>query len=532
MQNGRFYSEVCTIEKHRHHVVIKNPTPRITQAIYQLSRDYTEFGQIFDPVTKKRRWAPVKTYGLYINKGQEFRFHINQCNQLLDYIRRAMVNESDYKVVDIQSTWEPDIEHYVVDPKFVLYDYQEEGVEYVVDPAPNNIAPLVMVPTGGGKTVMACSAAAVLGKRLAIGVLAQYIDKWVKDVKDILGIEKKEICVIQGSDILERATLYPGSGYQMPKIFIYSINTMNKWFDIYAESPSDPRLEAYGCMPYEFFEHLKIGTLILDEVHQHPYAIFRQYCYADVPKVINLSATMLTKQYVLKTVQGMMFPKTKRFDKIKMKKYINYFACQYQITDFHRGYIQTTEWMQNTYSHSAFEKSIMSSRNKVVKERYFKLILDLFEQTHMKRRIPGDKALIFFFSKAMAMEMAERIKARWPSLKTDWYLAGSNYGTIFEMDVICSTVLKSGTALDIPNLRDVYQTISLDSPNANVQALGRLRELKRPNDNDVNYYQIYSSSIPKHLDYHESRMPFMEERSATVGKLFLGTIEPPPQKLK
>lgn len=516
---------ITTITKYSHHFTIRNPTRNILPLVYKLSANYTQFGMEFDRVTRRKQWRPLKTFGIYVDHGREFRFHIGQLPELMDALNRAYIEPSSYEIIETQ-LYEGDSIDIKLQPQWKLYPEQEEAKDFIVNSHEiENNSPMIMIATGGGKTVVAMSAVAELGKRFAVRVQAQYVDKWISDITSILNIEPSEICVIQGSDALMRATNYPGSGLPMPKAFVISIATMSKWYKLYEEDMNNPLLEAYACMPYDFCQHLGLGVEVYDEVHQHPHAVYRGYTYTHIPKTISLSATLLSKDPTLKKVQSMMFPRFKRFDKIRMEKYITIHACAYQVVDFARSKLRTTEWGQNTYSHTAFEKSILS--HKTIRKQYLTMISDLADEAYKQIKVGNDKLLIFVASKIMAIAVVQHLKNKWPNLDIRKYMQEDDYKDILEPDICVTTVLSGGTAIDIPGLRATIQTINLDSPIANVQSLGRLRKIKhRDHDNDVHFYYLYCSTIPKHVEYHENRKELFADRALEQKQRFLKTIYP------
>lgn len=370
-------------------------------------------------------------------------------------------------------------------------------------------------------TVTALVATAERQHRFAVVILAGYVDKWIGDIVQIMDIDRKDIAVIQGSDSLIRCTNYPDSGLPIPKAFVISLSTLNNWHKLYEEARWHPSLEAYACRPGEFFESMGIGTVIFDEVHQHPHAVYRAYTYLHVPKTVNLSATLLSPDPTLQKVQSMMFPRLKRFDSIKMKKYITSHACVYQIADLERSRLRTTEWGSNTYSHTAYEKSIL--QNKTIRPQYLKMLLDLIGSTYVDEYMEGDKLIVFVATAHMAEVVVDAIKRRWSTYDTRTYLEKDPYENVIDPDIRVSTLIGSGTAVDIPNLRRAILTTSIKSPNANKQVLGRLRDLK---DRDTHFYYLYCSTIPKHVEYHHNKKELFDDCTKDQRQMFLATLYP------
>lgn len=785
-----------TIEKYSHFFVVKDPTPDIIKAIYSLSGQYTQFGLVVDPVTKRKRWAPTKTFAVYVDGGKEFRLHINQFPELMELLRNAYVRPDTYTIVE-KSLYEGTEVELKVREGWQLYDQQEEASSFILDNRSRGLkSPLLSMPTGSGKaqplssklripggwvsmgmayvgmtvttwdgkpsmitgvypqgvrptlklifadgrqarcdgnhlwkvysapeatrgqvieaaeiarrlqqgetffidlclseeggvdstaldlyflgqrvaienragfsliaesdhagrlafmqgvldhgghyckktktityladgvelaldieylahslgaiasitpledkyaveilhplpgtlfrqahrhvrfpanplslklrilsvqsdgeeemqcisidhpdqlyvtndfivthnTVTALVTTARIQQRFAVVVLAGYVDKWIGDIQECLEIDESEIGVISGGkdrrgknrnggDLLVRSTLYPGSNLPIPKAFVISLNTITRWYGMYEENRKHPALEEYDCMPWDFWRHLGIGTVIFDEIHQHFHAVYRTHTYLHVPQTINLSATLISKDPTIRRVHGMMFPQEKRFEKIKMKRYITTWACVYQIHDFNQSKLQTTDYGSTTYSQNAFEMSIL--RHKTIRPQYLNMLLDLIKKAYLDRYHKGDKLIIFVGRSMMAHKLVEEIKKKWPAFDTRTFLEGDPPENMHEPDIRVTTVISGSTAHDIANLRVAIMTNSIDSPVANLQAFGRLREMKhRTEHNDVHFYWVYCSMIPKQQDYHHNRTALLADRTLAQKQLYLGTLYP------
>jgi superfamily II DNA or RNA helicase len=233
----------------------------------------------------------------------------------------------------------------------------------------------------------------------------------------------------------------------------------------------------------------------------------------------------LTKDPILHRVQSMMFPHFKRYEKVKMKKYIESHACAYQISDPLKAKIQTSEFNSNTYSHVAFERSIL--RHKTLKKQYIDMVVDLADRAYYQNKVETDKLAIFVSSRIMADAMLEAVKIRFPELDSRIYMEGATLQDALDPDIRITTITSAGTALDIPNLRVTIMTINVDSPIANAQCLGRLREMKhRTKDNDVHFYYTYCSTIPKQVDYHRNKVALFKERVVSQKDHFIATLYP------
>lgn len=81
-----------------------------------------------------------------------------------------------------------------------------------------------------------------------------------------------------------------------------------------------------------------------------------------------------------------------------------------------------------------------------------------------------------------------------------------------EPDIRVSTVLSAGTGIDIKNLRVCILTQALSSIKANIQAFGRLRELKG-DTRGTQFYYLNCRNIPQHLIYHDKKVELLRERT-------------------
>jgi len=347
--------------------------------------------------------------------------------------------------------------------------------------------------------------------RTAIIVLPAYIEKFAKDIVTITDTKSKEIMTIQGADQLKSVIHLASENQFNSKFIIISLRTIQSFFKAYEQSAGDFESEGYGCRPDDLYKLLGIGTVIIDEIHQHLHAVYKLTAYMHVPKLIGLSATFISEDPVINAVQRLMFPREIRYDKVRMKQYIKVRAMSYSFNDFKNSKIRTTQYGSNVYSHMEFEKSLI--RNKHVLNNYIKLINSLVHLSYFDDYIKGDKLIIFAASIAMCDILVNYLKSQYPKYDIRRYVEEDPYENIIDADIRITTILSGGTAVDIPNLRAAIMTTSIQSPVSNLQTLGRLRELK---DRDVKFYYIYSDQIPKQVEYHRKKMELFRDRVETI----------------
>ena len=505
-----------------HFFTVQNAEIELRKILYTMASDYTVFGMVWCEKSRKKRWKPIKTFGFYSKQNDEFRFHIGQYERVV----RACYERGIYLDTYHVPMYDPIKEVYPINPRFILREKQEDASAFIMeDGVEGSHAPLLSMPMGSGKTATALVTASRLGNRLSISVLAGYVDKWYKDVLELYEIDKKDIYRIEGKnslvDYCQMTLENQNTPEKLPRVTIISLNTIGKWFKLYIENPFDPVLDMYGMKPWELLEKARIGTNIFDECHQHLHAVYRMFCFLHIPKTISLSATLTSQDETELRIQRMMYPRHKRFEDIKMGLYITVFACQYQIKNFPQSRIRTTEYGSNNYSHTAFEKSILGHRT--IRFQYINMIVNMVVGAYAERSEPGDKCAVFVASHAMAREVCKAIKQRLPDYDTRTYLECDPLENLMDSDIRVTTVLSGGTAHDIKGLTRSINTINLNSVKSNLQVLGRLREIT---GKECEYYYLYCSSIPKHVEYHQNKFEMFKDWCKAHKELMLDPVIP------
>jgi len=361
-------------------------------------------------------------------------------------------------------------------------------------------------------TYCATAAASKLGKRTMVIVLPKYIQKWISDAKEILQREPKEILSIQGGKDLKSMLWLSTEQDIEAKFIVISLTTIQNYYNDFKDHGLDIEAMGYPYKPEEMFKHLGIGTLIFDEVHQHLYGVYRVLLHTHVPKVIALSATLISDDHFIDKMQHIMFPKEIRYNKVPVNRYVRVRVYSYGVQDRKTiDKLRTTARGSNTYSHIEYEKSIM--KFSPLLNNYLSIVSNILRQNYIDTKEPGDKAIVFAASIAMCNQILHRLKKDYPRLDIRRYVEDDPYENVIEADVRVSTILSAGTAVDIPNLTVAIMTNSVQSPVANLQALGRLRKLK---DKEVTFCYIYNYHIKKQTEYHYKKKELFADRAVTI----------------
>lgn len=492
-----------------HFFTISNLNDRLTGIVLKFCTRFITYGYV--RTNNKMERKASKVFAGRTRSGSEYRFHIGQYPAFVKLLEYNFIFSDSYDVEDLP-TYKPSTINVKLNPKFELRDYQTECIDFLVrNDFDDNHSRLVSLATGLGKSLIAAAAVSKIGLRTAIVILPQYMEKWASDLTNNLLIKPKDIMLVQGSDQLKGIISLGLENKLDIKFIIISLTTYQNFIKSYDED-KDVTIDIYGCSPEDFFKVLKVGILTIDETHQHIHGVYKLLSHTNGPKVIGLSGTLISDDPTIDNIHKIIFPKEIRFDKIKMEKYIKVRAVSYFFNNIAQARIRTTSYGTNAYSHVEFEKSLL--KNKEAKRNYFKLIDSLVVDGYISEYMKGDRLVIFAATIKMCDELLQYFKTKY-SHRFDIrrYVEDDPYANAIDSDIRITTIQSCGTAMDIPNLRAAVMTVSIQSPVANLQSLGRLRKLK---DRDVKFYYCYCGNIPKQVDYHKKRMELFSDRVASI----------------
>lgn len=449
-------------------------------------------------------------FGSKTKNNSEFRFHVGLLNDFIDHMDKSYISRDLYTVRRIP-LYDPVKIKANLKPGWVLKNFQETGKRHIMNHEIPGYSRLISFATGAGKTVTSLATIAAIKNRLAIIILPTYVDKWCSDLMNILDLKVKDIMTVQGGDQLKGVISLADDNALSSSVLIISMVTLQNYYKLYEADPDAVEEMGYMCQPEDLFKKLGVGTVLVDETHQHVNSVHRTMMFTHVPLWIALSATLLTLDPVVQKIHEAMYPKEARFEGEKMEKYIRLYPVEYRFKDIDQSQIRTTEFGSTNYSHNAFERSLLKTR--FIKTAYYRMIEHLIKLGYLQDKQPGDKLIIFAASIAMCTDLVAHLKSVYTSLDIRRYVEDDPYENVIDADIRVSTVQSSGTAVDIPNLTCAIQTVCIASQVSNLQSLGRLRKLK---DREVRFYYTYCAQIPKHLDYHLKRIELFRDRVATI----------------
>jgi superfamily II DNA or RNA helicase len=449
--------------------------------------------------------APVKVFGASNANRNEFRLHINQYTDFKKYLKEAYVTDNLFteETLPVPDTEIIDIK---VRPQWKLRDTQLNAFDYLIAKT-NYRSRFVDMATGSGKTVTSLIAMATFNKKIAFVLKPMYIEKWVADLKKTYVLCDNDIMVVTGSSALQGLIEMGINKEIKSKFIIISNKTIQNWYTLYEKYGEETITLGYSCFPEDLFETIGCGVRLIDEVHQDFHLNFKVDLYSNIERSISLSATLLNNDPFIEKMYCLAYPKDQRYNGGIQTKYIIAKALMYGLKN--SDLVRTTEFNSPNYSHNAYEKSIM--RNRSTRENYLRLIWNSIETSYIANYKPGQRCAVFCSSVDTCTIVSQYLSRMYPNKDVRRYVSEDPYENLLEPDITVTTILSGGTAHDIANLTTVILTINVDSIQASIQTMGRLRKLS-----DASTYFIYfvCRNIPKHMKYHQSKQAMLADRAA------------------
>lgn len=488
---------VATIEVFSHGLRVSQYTRNAGPVLYRFCRTLAEWGLV---KTGPRQFSRgmIKVFAGAAKDRSFFHFHRHQLDALLQHFQSQGIGPTQLRLIrhDLYKPLAVPFRYH--DPRTPRED-QAPIIDYVVAEGRTKV---VTLPPGKGKTFIALKAIHRLGVRTFFCIQPKYQKKWIIDAKEAFDLRKKDIITVKGSKQLKQLIELALCGELEAQIIICSNKTFQMYLKAYEAHSGYLDETGYGCHPFDFYETLGVGLKVVDEVHESFHLNFRQDVYTHVHKTLSLSGTLQSDDAFINKVTSIMFPIGERYKMDEHNEHTVARALLYSINDVERrvSYINPALQM---YSHVRFEQSIM--KRKTLLKGYLKMVGDIFLEEYLARRHPKHKCLIFFSTVEMVEHALEYFKSLNTGVRLTRYVQGDDYEEMLKSEVIISTLKSCGTAVDIPDLFVVLMTDALGSRQANLQAIGRLREMKQYPNVDPEFIYLVCSNIEKHVEYHRKK---------------------------
>lgn len=369
-------------------------------------------------------------------------------------------------------------------------------------------------------TSTALKAGELIKKRVCVCVLPKYKDKWIEDISKFYeGIRENpigqdELLVIDTTAKLDK---YIDRGVpEYVTVVVLTLTTIRGYIDAYREDPNSVQIP-----PEKIWEKLGIGYRITDETHEHFHLNYTIDLFTHCPKTLYLSATLDPSGSFEDKMYRTMFPKNERMGGDLYKPYIKAKALIY----YHMNPERWRYILKGAYSHIAYEANFMQGRvAETIRIQYFDMIYEQLKENYLDIRKKGQKAIIFFTTIKMCSMFVDYLESKVKDVDIRRYVGEDDYDNILEGEIIVSTTGSAGTAIDIPGLILNIMTISIDSRQANLQIMGRLRELKqRPGQNPLFIYLV-GKDLGKPWDYHLKKKQLLKDRVISLDEVDTGVV--------
>jgi superfamily II DNA or RNA helicase len=472
---------------------------KLNSVLNIMINELSTYDFVYDKILKRNIRQRDKMFMSHLPHTNTYRFSIMNLKDFMlllgsHYVTRDMIHVEYRKNFNIKPI------NIKVNSSFTIRDYQHIYINALVAENATKIT-LIDLQTGRGKSVIAMAAIAKLNMRTGLLLRPKYIEKWIIDLKKYTDVTDNDIYIVQGEESLLHLIEDKNTSY---KFVIFSSRTMMNLITDFEECHS----YTFPITPDKILETLGIGIIYNDETHEEFYSIFKCILYLNPLYLIGSSATLLSNQPDVNKMYMNLFPATNRISNIvEYDKYANVIAINYKIESL-RG----IRFMGvKGYNHILFEQTLM--RNSVFLREYINMIDYYIADLYISRRKPGDRMLIFAASIRMCTVLANHFDRKYKQFDVRRYVEDDPLVNVLESDICFSTTLSAGTALDIPNLIAVLQTVLISSIQANLQNVGRLRKLD--DGREVYYGYLYSKDIPKQVKMHHDRTKIIKPKAKT-----------------
>lgn len=341
-------------------------------------------------------------------------------------------------------------------------------------------------------------------QKFGILVKPTFLDKWVEDVYKYSNLSEDQIFVIRGRDSLLK--LFDMNREEVKKIDVYVISMRtitNYHYLCFTEN-------YYKVRPENFMAYTGITNILNDESHKEFEALFKVIMWMNPYKLLGLSATMDSNKPGENDFYNLLYPKKDRLNSMfGLNKYLTLMFFNYKLA---HG-LNLPHKTFKGYNHIMLEQAIMKNIN--VLTDYIEMILYLVDKYYIeygeeqKYEFKNPKCLLFFSTVDMCLIMTKKIKEVYKHLKVQKYTAEDKYEDMMQSDIIISTPASLSTGIDVPNLITAIQTVSIGDQQLNIQAAGRLREIK---GKDVLYVCVQTDSIVKQQQLKLKRLNTLRDR--------------------
>ena len=491
------------IHKFSHHFVVEEPDGYLQNAIDDYSRQFLLQTQSFKLWNNKVVKKQHKMFGVRTTHPLRYRFHINMFDHFMSFMTQK--GFTHYNITK-EPMYTPKPADFKIATSKTPWKNQPAIIDYLVDngdAGDDAVAKVIELQAGQGKTLCALFAAQRIGVRTGLIIKAMYVERWLDDLArpgGVYELNKSEITVVRGSKNLANLIELGLNDELEYKFIVFSNKTIALYYKDYIKGVDMDKY--HGVMPWDLMKVLGIGLRITDEAHQDFHSCFKVDLFSHVPKTISLSATLEPDDAFLKEMYKVIYPKHLRYGGATYEVYVDVIAVPFKIDREVKQQVRFNQRGMLSYSQNVYEDSILSSKKRT--KSYLEMITFLVDRYFIQKRYKDYRLIIFSGRVETCATIVAHLQTIYPNLRIGKYTEEESYEILDELDIVVSTPISAGTAVDISKLQVCLNLVALGSTQANLQMLGRLRELHGVDINPLFLY-IYCVDIEKHIYYHTKR---------------------------
>lgn len=483
----------CRVDIYSHFFKVTEFSPQAERALMSLCRELIQKTVV--KIGKRYVEQNDRVFASRTKDKKDYRFNINTFDRFILRMGDFGISRDNIEHV-FHGLYEPASVELSMAKGWAARDYQIPLIDFIVEPGPIKVLTL---QTGQGKTATSLAACAKMGKRLMIVILARYFDKWISDVAENYGLNSDRVLTIQGFKQMREALKKAMTVGITEDVIVVTSRGLQDYITQY-ENTRFGLGPDWLVPPENIYEVMGVGVRLIDETHQHFHLNFKLDLFTNVPKCIYLSATLESSDRFINEMYSIAYPLSTRRSSNVYVKYIDVTAITYRVNDYTK--IRCSQ--RGNYNHTAYEQWIM--KRKDVLKNYLEMIYAIVDKEYLKKRKDSQRMLIFAATIELCEIIRDHLAKRIPNLTVSKYNAEDQYSVLMESDITVSTLGSSGTAVDIKHLITVLMTTALSSKQSNLQALGRLRELRDYPDQTPHFLYLTCLDIPKHVTYQKDKI--------------------------
>lgn len=358
-------------------------------------------------------------------------------------------------------------------------------------------------------TVCSLLVAKAISKRFAVVTKGGYEGRWIPAFYDIVGFKPEEVRSCCGAKAIEKLVKeFKKHGPEETKAIFFSIGGLRDYIKNFEAGKYNARKHpCHDIPPEKLFKFLGIGFKIVDEAHQEIHAHYILDLYTNIKHSLYLTGTLIPQTDFMAKRYQIFLPDAIRKSDEKLNIYARAVEVFYRL---HEPEQARFVGPQGSYSHVTYEQWLMKDEKRL--KNWLEATYDYVVASWAANRTEETKALLFAATIELCDKMREYFARRFPDMRVCQYKAGDPYDYLVDNDILFATLGKAGTAVDIPDLEQVFMTTAINSGNANIQAFGRLRELKQYPELTPVFHWFTCLDSERQVEYGKDKRKLLEKR--------------------